>query len=216
MKKILIFLLSLSLLLVAIPAYASDSTKISEKVNTKQTSITYLTYDQAMERIAQLSNKSVESVKAEHPSTEKITVPKSQLGNVKETNLTTSAMQYAEIKQAFSVAWNYSPSVDIIVQEYRDGSFGWLGNIQYAGIDRNYLGTVKQFSGDMKAWVDENYQQGIYYIVNGDFYDTGTTTISSTVGAGTPVVNVNFNISYATNYFKYCNTGESYISVINY
>jgi hypothetical protein len=36
------------------------------------------------------------------------------------------------------------------------GSFGWLGNITYAGIDRDDLGVVKQFSGDEKAWVDPN------------------------------------------------------------
>lgn len=73
-----------------------------------------------------------------------------------------------------------------------------------ANIDRNYNGISKQFKGSLYYHLEASNK--LYWDLNGDFYNNGSTTysggVSIKVGGSTTV---NFSISGSSNYYAYCN-----------
>jgi hypothetical protein len=67
---------------------------------------------------------------------------------------------------------------------------------------RGYNGLSKQFSGNV--YVNLEDANRIFYIVNGDFFNNGTTTWNAgvTIGVG-KAANVKFGVSGASNYYQY-------------
>lgn len=158
-----------------------------------------LTYEEAMQRIAKYSGRTLEEVKKDYP---KILEP---------LNALSATCSYSEVSQRLSVSGTYKPRFVAIVNKCRDGSFGWVSDIRYAGLDR-YDGVSKQFSGDVQAWVKNN-QQGLEYLVNGDFYDNGTTTLNFQSGVDTSVFKATFGVSNASSHYRYFYSGYLYLSV---
>ena len=81
--------------------------------------------------------------------------------------------------------------------------------VKYANIDRDYQGVSKQFSGTL--YYNLETSRKLYWDLNGDFYDNGTTTISS--GISIPVGGTNtatFSVSYASNHYKYIHYSKTY------
>ena len=72
---------------------------------------------------------------------------------------------------------------------------------------RKYNDMTKQFGGTVYTNLED--ANSIYYIVNGDFYNNGTTTggggVNIGVGEG---VSLNFNLSYSSNEYAYCYAEE--------
>ncbi len=70
-------------------------------------------------------------------------------------------------------------------------------------MDRNYKGISKQFGGTVYTNLEDSNR--IYYIVEGDFYNNGTTmgggSIKIGVGEGS---SAEFHASNATNFYAYC------------
>ena len=63
---------------------------------------------------------------------------------------------------------------------------------------------VKQFDGNVYVNLEANDR--IYYSVDGDFYNTGTTSFNDSVSVGVgESVNVGFSVSTSSSYFAYIN-----------
>lgn len=96
---------------------------------------------------------------------------------------------------------------------FRDGSFGWIGNINYAGLNRKDLwGTTKQFEGEVKTW--NNDQKGLDYLVTGDFYNYGNTTKTYGYGVNIPSVSFGFSITSRADHFLYWHSGQGYMKIV--
>lgn len=72
-----------------------------------------------------------------------------------------------------------------------------------ANIDRNYYGTSKQFGGTLYYNLESS--STIYWDVNGDFFNNGTTTFAAgaSIGVGEST-SISFSISNSSNHFAYC------------
>ena len=79
-----------------------------------------------------------------------------------------------------------------------------IAKILNANIDRNYYGTSKQFSGDL--YYNLESERCIYWDVNGDFYNNGTTSVGlgGQIGIGEDT-HVSFSVSSSSNHYSYCN-----------
>lgn len=156
-----------------------------------------LSQDEAMKRIAKLSGRTLNMVTAEENKTR---------------NASYAVTDYIQVTKYLYVHTFYTPKLQTIVSVTRDGSFGQVNSIRYMGLDRSYPLGSKEFKGDVQGWVSSN-KQGINYIVNGDFYNNGTTTQGGSIGINSPAFSVSYGVSSASNLFKYYNSGYSYMSI---
>lgn len=70
----------------------------------------------------------------------------------------------------------YKPTLDFYCHvSVGDGVWG-IQDIYLVQMDRSSGGITKQFSGDVNVWL--RGPERIEYVVNGDFYNYGTTTVS--------------------------------------
>ncbi|MEH7464780.1 hypothetical protein V7166_22860 [Bacillus thuringiensis] len=175
------------------PTSAAGNIQVIDNTTTFQD----LTYEEAMERIAKHSGRPIDEVKAENPN------------NLK----TLGTCGYGEARKQLDTGKLYYPYLYTIVEKCRDGSFGWIGNINYAGLDRKDLwGQVKQFQGEVKAW--NNDQKGLDYLVIGDFFNYGNTTQTYSYGVNTGSITMGFSVSSSNEYFKYFNSGYGYMKIV--
>ena len=102
---------------------------------------------------------------------------------------------------------SYTPTLDFYCEvSVGDGVWGIM-NIYSVQMNRSSNGLVKQFDGEVQVWLRS--AERIEYIVNGDFYNTGTTTSSS---SGSIDLNIGdygkltFSASSTTtsNWYGYC------------
>ena len=113
---------------------------------------------------------------------------------------------YRKIGTFLNVTDEYHPKLYFYCQtdEYQHSSFRAILKILNVGIYREDLntGVTKQFGGTVYANLEDPNK--IFYIVNGDFYNYGTTTVGGGVNIGVgQAATVNFNISNSKNHYKY-------------
>lgn len=116
--------------------------------------------------------------------------------------LRASPYSYKHILKSLDVTFSYKPKLDIYVQMWSQGSFRQFNKVVDFNLNRNYSGISKQFSG--KTSVKFINKNNIYWVINGDFYNNGLTTMSG--GGSVPLAkqgNLNFTISKASNHYKY-------------
>lgn len=87
-----------------------------------------------------------------------------------------------------------------------DGVWG-IVSIYSVQMNRMYNGISKQFSGDVQVWL--RGPLSIEYVVNGDFYNNGTTTTSGGTNLNLgidEVATIGFSASSttSTNHYQYC------------
>src|SRR5699024_11353624 len=66
-------------------------------------------------------------------------------------------------------------------------------------ISSSFLGEAKQFQGEIQVWLRGVYE--IEYLINGDFYNNGTTTVSggTDISAGIDdLISVSFSLGYTS------------------
>ena len=129
-------------------------------------------------------------------------------GNTAEAQLD-GARSYE--RRIFSVGLDvdpsYKPHIDFYCVTAEGGHFFQIDSIYSVQLVRSYQNISKQFSGDLEVWLRSSYD--IEYIINGDFYNNGTTTTSLGGSAGTTIdglpisLTFNCNFSYSSNHFKY-------------
>ncbi len=114
---------------------------------------------------------------------------------------------YRTVSVSVDVSSIYRPTLEFYCQiSVGDGVWG-ITSIYSVQMNRMYNGMSKQFSGDVQVWL--RGPLSIEYVVNGDFYQNGTTT--STGGANLDlgiddVATVKFEASstVSSNHYKYC------------
>ena len=80
------------------------------------------------------------------------------------------------------------------------GNYWGIVEIKNVTLDRTYNGNSKQFSGQVYANLENAYT--IYYSVSGDFYNNGTTTVTSSGSVGAAGTSVSYGVSESSNHYK--------------
>lgn len=227
MKKVFLVFIATFLLLVTFsmsPALAnasspeSDQNKalsgvinlnnLEELEKTGQVTVRELTYEEFLQDRAKENGLSLEETRelyAEDAS--------SKFGTTAASCSGSYIMQEINIEQ--QVRTFYRPAVQIFTCTYKVGSFRAFKYIQQVALDRNGINNAygaKVFEGIVTAEILSDAD--LWWSVNGDFYDTGTMTISGGVGGTTKVkgheVTANFGLSHASNYYEYWENDGTY------
>jgi hypothetical protein len=104
------------------------------------------------------------------------------------------------------VAPEYKPHLEFYCYTSEEGNYWGIKSIYSVQLVRGYKGTSKQFKGDIKVWLRSPYS--IEYVVNGDFYNNGTTTVSGGVGINVGIddvaqISCDTSSATTTNHYKY-------------
>ncbi|KXY31490.1 hypothetical protein [Bacillus mycoides] len=115
----------------------------------------------------------------------------------------TFAATYRTISDSFTVTRTYKPSVRFYCETTEGGgSFRAIREIKYINMNRSSNGMSKAFGGTVQANLEDPNR--IFYIVNGDFYNNGSTTVNGGVSITLGQYgSVNFGASSTSNHFKY-------------
>lgn len=150
-----------------------------------------MSYEEMISRYAQNADISVETAKMMFPE--------------KKQTYGTRDIHYREFREYLDVTNEYRPHISFFCETAEGGStFNILNiySVQLVRISENTLtgATIsKQFSGDLQAWLRGVWK--IEYVINGDFYNYGTTTVTGgmEVNAGiNELVSIRFNVSSST------------------
>ncbi|MCL9659217.1 hypothetical protein L2089_00855 [Paenibacillus hunanensis] len=153
-----------------------------------------MTYDELIEQIAKDNNISLVSAK-------------SLVSSSNQNNFTASAQAaatYRTITSSFTVTSTFTPYMRFYCQTDEGGGFRAIEKVISHNLVRQDERTnvTKQFSGNVESHLE--HQNKIHYIVNGDFYNNGTTNYS---GGGAINVGLwaklNFTVSGANSHYKY-------------
>lgn len=122
---------------------------------------------------------------------------------------TSSLDTYREIRQYFQVTQSYTPQIEFYVKTSEYGSYWGILRIMNVTLNRVSGYMSKQFGGEVYYNLENS--NTIYWKVNGDFYDNGTISVgfATEVGVG-EAAKISFNISYASNHYKYCNVSNRF------
>lgn len=155
-----------------------------------------LTYEEMIQFISSNEGIAENKVREMHPdpNTKKI-----------GTRATVQSTTLHEIKIRQSVTSSYKPAVQIFVYMTGSGSFWQYDKLYDADLDRKdaSTGTSKQYQGKLKVEIQSKNR--IFYLINGDFYNNGTTTITGSVTASGVVWSGTGEISNQSNHYKYWN-----------
>ncbi len=167
-----------------------------------------LTYDELCKKYAEsedISVKQAKSILDSEKSSLKAAAPAYSAAAARAASST-----YREIATYLDVSSNYKPMIKWYCQTSESGSFWGITNILTTQLYREYsywdwltpVTITKQFSGNLYTQLQSAYQ--IFYIVNGDFWDYGTTTVSGggSINIG-QYAQLQFGVSYASNWYKY-------------
>lgn len=180
-----------------------------------------ITFEQMVAEIADLNNLSREIVESQ--------MKRSIADKLMSSSLTTSNLKvqvedyiasstYWSKRQQFTVTSEYKPSLVFYYEGYPGDRLGYIKTLLNVSMDRSYYNgfstITKQFGGNV--YVNLEASDRLYFEVNGDFYNNGTTTTNGGLkidigGFGS----VSFGASHTSNHFKYIYT-TGYYRVYNF
>ena len=170
-----------------------------------------LTYEQAIERAAEISGKSIEKLKKENPNTCP-SIAKTSNKTEKSINgyaTTASTCSWLEKTTSHTVK-SWTAKLIVMPQVCRDGSFGWV-NTSKKPLLQEFKASTKNFSGTIKVDLRDN---GYYYVVNGKFYEDTTVTHNGTTGANA-IWTATYSVSSTSNVYGSLYTGLKWHKVVN-
>ena len=127
----------------------------------------------------------------------------------KESSASARTPSHRMLSVTLNVTGSYKPTLNFYCNTSEGGNFWGITSIYSVQLNRTYGNTSKQFSGTIDVWLRSGYQ--IEYIVNGDFYNNGTTSASGGIGLNIGVgsgAQVSFQISSSSNHYKYFYEGK--------
>lgn len=153
-----------------------------------------MTYEEMVSQYAKNTGKTYDEAIAEMP------------GEVRSTRAA-KAKTYRTFSVLITVTSSYRPSIDYYCETSEGGNFFNINKIYAVELNRGYNGISKQFDGTIKSWLRSAIS--IEYIINGDFYNNGTTTKTGGVNLNLGInelASVSFSASIAntSNHYKYC------------
>lgn len=92
----------------------------------------------------------------------------------------TNDIGYRTFSVTLEVTSEYKPRLEFYCETAEGGHFFNINSIYSVQLVRIYGSISKQFSGDIEVWLRSS--NSIEYVVNGDFYNYGTTTSTGGVG----------------------------------
>lgn len=117
-------------------------------------------------------------------------------------------VSYRTLKVGLTVTSSYHPHLEFYCETSEYGNYWGILSIYSTQLVRrdSNTGASKQFGGSIDVWLRSPYQ--IEYVVNGDFYNNGTTTVSGGVGMNIKVnesatINCQASIATSSNFYKY-------------
>lgn len=177
--------------------------QLNEIRNSNQDYHVELTYEQAVERTAELTGKSIEQVKKENPNAEP-----EHLGEYHAMATTSSSCTWHETSTTHTVK-SYNARLIVIVKACRDGSFGWVDTNTKPMLQEFQAGS-KYFKGTIQVDLEPT---GYYYVVNGSFYNNTSVTHTGTTGANT-VWTATYSVSSTSSYYGSLYTGVRWKAII--
>lgn len=189
MKKLTSLLLSCIVLLAIVPVnalnnqYSGSATisLLSEQSNEGFIMSAPMTFTEMVERYAQNAGISYQDALAYFPAS--------------PTGRTARDANYRVFSRYLSVTDIYKPHIEFFCETVEGGHFCNITSIYSVQLVRIYNGVSKQFQGDLQAWLRSSTD--IEYVINGDFYNNGETSISSTTGGSIGIdglFSVTFNV----------------------
>lgn len=116
---------------------------------------------------------------------------------------------YRTYKYSVEVTSAYKPQVVFYCETSEWGNYRGILSLLNTSLNRGYNGISKQFSGTIYTNLEN--AACIYFELNGDFYNNGTTSMSGGVSVGVgEKTTVNFSVSSASNHFKYIYKADRY------
>lgn len=207
-KKCISLVLSLSLLfsVSCVPTFAAESSSITSTHTIALDQIAdssnvyisdAMTFTEMVNYFANKNNISYEKALTHFPNT-------AQSRSVSAT--------YRTLSVGLTVTSEYHPSIDFYCETSETSNYWGIVSIYSVHLNRGYNGISRQFSGTLEFWLRSAYQ--IEYIINGDFYYNGTTTVSGGEGVNVGIdklctVNYQASNSYEANHYKYFYEGRT-------
>lgn len=194
---------------ISVPAFAKTGSnngvvtvgEINSLNNSRTTISDIMTFDQIANHIAK--DKDVPIAKVKNDLNRNI---------LQRSNLTAASSvsaKYRVISTYVTVTSEYEVKLNFYCETSEGDYFHGIVKILDVSINRSYTnyrtGTTitKQFSGSLYTNLEDANR--IYYILNGDFYNNGTTSAGGGVEIGIgSSAKISFSVSYASNYYSYC------------
>jgi hypothetical protein len=207
--------------MLIVPAFAAKDFKnhknIKKTISVEEAQVSdVLTFEELVQEIANDTGKSFEQVKSEIIANKQIELENS--GDVvksldkksySEIEVMVSSATYRTITDQFVVTSIYKPYLKFYCETSEGGGYWGIVKILNVGMDREYNNITKQFGGTVYSNLEN--AGTIFWIVNGDFYDNGTTTAGG--GVEIPIggsATVSFNVSYSSDHYAYCYEEDRY------
>lgn len=180
----------------------TEETNFVDKIELSAAQVKEISYEDMIQNIADRTGKTTKEVSENIPNRIE------QMNNLPNPlGLTRSRVnKYYTVSTQISVTAAYKPTFYAYCLGWEDKGASvmprGLIEIQYVDLNRSYKGLSKQFSGRIYGRLEDNWT--LYYDVNGDFYNNGTTSADIGGSAGIDkVAEANFSIAYASNHYKY-------------
>lgn len=113
---------------------------------------------------------------------------------------TSRATKYRTLGASIDVTSEYKPTAKFYCQTSESGNNWGIVALLDVSMNRNYNGLEKQFQGSVYANLENAYT--IYYRVDGDFYNAGTTTVSSSGSVGAGGTGITYSVSSSSSLYK--------------
>lgn len=111
-------------------------------------------------------------------------------------------IKYRTLKAGVHVKNSYYVEINFYCKMDEYNNFRGILEVIRASLNRDCDGVSKQFSGDLFVHLENAYT--IYYELNGDFYNNGTTTYTGELGLQMDQMgSISYNVSYASNHYEY-------------
>ncbi len=190
----------------------------SKPVNFQESIDETMTFDEMVNRICMEQNKTPNEVINEMVELERNNLKefKQSTGSIDTKNEILASLRaatYRTLTIPIPAMTGYAPAGIQFYHKSADYEGSQMTCVQIMNISLNRYdssrGITKQFAGTV--YLNLVDAQTIDWIVNGDFFDNGTTTVGGTVGAGVEgTASVSLSVSYASNHFSYYNTRGRY------
>ncbi|WP_300903037.1 hypothetical protein [uncultured Clostridium sp.] len=146
-----------------------------------------LTYDELINEVIKNENLSVEEAKK----------------FLRINDMLRNGDYYRTYTYRVQVTSSYKPTIVFYCKTSEWNNYRGIISVLNTSLNRSYNGVSKQFSGTLYTNLED--AETIYFELNGDFYDNGTTTFSggTSIKVGEKTT-INFGVNYATSHFKYC------------
>lgn len=182
-QSIFVMLFFLSL---ATPVHAAEANVV--QINNDTVVSEVMTYNEIINQLATSKNISLQEAYSEFP-----------LGATKNTR---ALLTYRTVAKIVDIDSTYKVTMRFYCETSEGSGYWGIKRILNVEMNRNYNGISKQFGGNVYTNLESAYK--IFVIVNGDFYNNGTTTYNGGVDIGIgKAANIGFSIGYASNHFKY-------------